>query len=78
MVSSVAGDLPVQIKNNQSVNTAAGNGGQKMSQYSWFTVYLAVRVETESYTKNHLSATIEVSKPLLQERKGDLHGEESQ
>ena len=39
MVSSVAGDLPVQIKNNQSVNTAAGNGGQKMSQYSWFTVY---------------------------------------
>ena len=39
MVRSVAGDLPEQIKNNQSVNTAAGNGGQKMSQYSWFTVY---------------------------------------
>ena len=38
----------------------------------------AMRVEAESYTKNHLSATIEVSKPLLQERKGDLHGEESQ
>lgn len=29
-----------QVKNNQSVNLAAGNGGQKMSQYSWFTVYL--------------------------------------
>ena len=39
MVRPVAGDLPEQIKNNQSVNTAAGNGGQKMSQYSWFTVY---------------------------------------
>ena len=41
MVRPVAGDLPEQVKNNQSVNTAAGNGGQKMSQYSWFTVYLA-------------------------------------
>lgn len=41
MVRSVAGNLPEQVKNNQSVNTAAGNGGQKMSQYSWFTVYLA-------------------------------------
>ena len=39
MVRSVAGNLPEQVKNNQSVNTAAGNGGQKMSQYSWFTVY---------------------------------------
>ena len=39
MVRSVAGDLPEQVKNNQSVNLAAGNGGQKMSQYSWFTVY---------------------------------------
>ena len=39
MVRSVAGDLPEQVKNNQSVNMAAGNGGQKMSQYSWFTVY---------------------------------------
>ena len=39
MVRPVAGDLPEQVKNNQSVNTAAGNGGQKMSQYSWFTVY---------------------------------------
>ena len=29
MVGSVAGDLPEQIKNNQSVNMAAGNGGQK-------------------------------------------------
>ena len=36
MVRSVAGNLPEQVKNNQSVNTAAGNGGQKMSQYSWF------------------------------------------
>ena len=41
MVRSVAGNLPEQVKNNQSVNTAAGNGGQKMSQYSWFTVYHA-------------------------------------
>ena len=41
MVRSVAGNLPEQVKNNQSVNTAAGNGGQKMSQYSWFTVYLS-------------------------------------
>ena len=40
MVRSVAGDLPEQVKNNQYVNLAAGNGGQKMSQYSWFTVYL--------------------------------------
>lgn len=40
MVRPVAGDLPEQVKNNQSVNTAAGNGGQKKSQYSWFTVYL--------------------------------------
>ena len=40
MVGSVAGDLPKQVKNNQSVNMAAGNGGQKMSQYSWFTVYV--------------------------------------
>ena len=29
MVRSVAGNLPEQVKNNQSVNTAAGNGGQK-------------------------------------------------
>ena len=41
MVGSVAGDLPEQVKNNQSVNLAAGNGGQKMSQYSWFTVYVS-------------------------------------
>lgn len=41
MVRSVAGDLPEQVKNNQYVNLAAGNGGQKMSQYSWFTVYLS-------------------------------------
>ena len=40
MVRSVAGDLPEQVKNNQYVNLAAGNGGQKMSQYSWFTVYV--------------------------------------
>ena len=39
MVRSVARDLPEQVKNNQSVNQAAGNGGQKMGQYSWFTVY---------------------------------------
>ena len=40
MVRSVAGDLPEQVKNNQSINMAVGNGGQKMSQYSWFTVYI--------------------------------------
>ena len=39
MVRSVAGNLPEQVKNNQYVNLAAGNGGQKMSQYSWVTVY---------------------------------------
>ena len=44
MVRPVAGDLPEQVKNNQSVNTAAGNGGQKMSQYSWFTVYGRVTI----------------------------------
>ena len=42
MVRPVAGNLPEQVKNNQSVNTAAGNGGQKMSQYSWFTVYFVL------------------------------------
>lgn len=36
-----------------------------------------MRVEKQCHTKNHLSITIEVSKPLLQERKGDLHGKES-
>ena len=41
MVRTVAGDLPEQVKNNQYVNLAAGNGGQKMSQYLWFTVYIA-------------------------------------
>lgn len=46
MVRSVDGNLPEQVKNNQSVNTAAGNGGQKMSQYSWFTVY-------ENYNRVH-------------------------
>ena len=40
MVRSVTRDLPEQVKNNQCVNPAAGNGGQKMNQYSWFTVYL--------------------------------------
>ena len=34
-----------------------------------------MRVETESYIKNHRSVTIEVSKPLLQERKGDVEGD---
>ena len=39
MVRSIAGDLPEQVKNNQSVNLTAVSGGQKMSQYSWVTVY---------------------------------------
>lgn len=30
MVRPVAGDLPGQVQNNQCVNLAAGNGGQKM------------------------------------------------
>ena len=40
MVRSVTRDLPEQGKNNPAVNQAAGNGGQKMGQYSWFTVYV--------------------------------------
>lgn len=40
MVRSVTRDLPELGKNNQAVNQTPGNGGQKMSQYSWFTVYL--------------------------------------
>ena len=61
MVRSVAGNLPEQVKNNQSVNTAAGNGGQKMSQYSWFTVYLLIadrlgheKIQTTLNTYSHL------------------------
>ena len=51
MVRSVAGNLPEQVKNNQSVNTAAGNGGQKMSQYSWFTVYIGTCIYIVANTK---------------------------
>ena len=51
MVRSVAGNLPEQVKNNQSVNTAAGNGGQKMSQYSWFTVYVKTIDKERLYGK---------------------------
>ena len=54
MVRSVAGNLPEQVKNNQSVNTAAGNGGQKMSQYSWFTVYKRANVVTFTTLQYHL------------------------
>ena len=49
LVRSVAGELPEQIKNNQYVNQTAENGGQKMSQYSWFTVY--------SYTEGYMINT---------------------
>ena len=52
MVRSVAGNLPEQVKNNQSVNTAAGNGGQKMSQYSWFTVYVLVVYHEDTKAPN--------------------------
>lgn len=31
-----------------------------------------MRVESERYTKNHLSAIIEVPKPRVQEREGDF------
>ena len=55
MVRPVAGDLPEQVKNNQSVNTAAGNGGQKMSQYSWFTVYLKLTTEEEYRLLNNIN-----------------------
>ena len=51
MVRPVAGNLPEQVKNNQSVNTAAGNGGQKMSQYSWFTVYEHLEAGLEQICK---------------------------
>ena len=54
MVRSVAGDLPEQVKNNQSVNLAAGNGGQKMSQYSWFTVYVKFNFQLDPYEKDIL------------------------
>ena len=54
MVGSVAGDLPEQVKNNQSVNMAAGNGGQKMSQYSWFTVYTSTLKAPVQCFGNHL------------------------
>ena len=50
MVRSVAGDLPEQVKNNQYVNLAAGNGGQKMSQYSWFTVYSTQQLAAGKYS----------------------------
>lgn len=66
MVRSVAGNLPEQVKNNQSVNTAAGNGGQKMSQYSWFTVYVFTDMEYQSINrlkkKNRLLAGSRVHK----------------
>ena len=66
MVRPVAGDLPEQVKNNQSVNTAAGNGGQKMSQYSWFTVYVFTDMEYQSINrlkkKNRLLAGSRVHK----------------
>lgn len=70
MVRSVAGNLPEQVKNNQSVNTAAGNGGQKMSQYSWFTVYVNIALsrrifpapsyssQYKHYTHSHIAIYI--------------------
>ena len=50
MVGSVTWDLQEQVKNNQYVNQTAGNGGQKMSQYSWFTVYKHSNL-TSSYSQ---------------------------
>ena len=53
MVRPVAGNLPEQVKNNQSVNTAAGNDDQKMSQCSWFTVYGNTGIsELQSYVSS--------------------------
>ena len=52
MVRSIAEDLPEQVKNKQSVNLAAGNGGQKMSQYSWVTVYYTIDSYSQSYSIN--------------------------
>ena len=43
MVRSVTRDMPERVKNNQAVNQAVGNGGQKMGQYSWFIVYYRIR-----------------------------------
>ena len=63
MVRSVAGNLPEQVKNNQSVNTAAGNGGQKMSQYSWFTVYLMYK--TIFYCTSRLNNFLEKIKSSI-------------
>ena len=62
MVRSVAGDLPEQVKNNQSVNMAAGNGGQEISQYSWFTVYFI----TERIISIHTTATSEDGKKAIE------------
>ena len=45
---------------------AAGNGGQKMSQYSWFTVYVFTDMEYQSINrlkkKNRLLAGSRVHK----------------
>ena len=48
MVRSVAGNLPEQVKNNQSVNLAARNIGQKLNQYSRFTLYEEKELHIES------------------------------
>ena len=48
MVRSVTRDLSERVKNNQAVNQAAGNGGQKMGQYSWFTVYKTIIVGSDT------------------------------
>jgi len=69
MVGSVAGDLPEQVKNNQSVNMAAGNGGQKMSQYSWFTVYFTLTRKMKKSGNRNLSS----DKPRLPEIPCFLH-----
>ena len=65
MVRSVAGDPPEQVKNNQSINMAVGNGGQKMSQYSWFTVYLNITIQSykTKICKSHLQILYQL--PLL-------------
>ena len=39
---------------------AAGNGGQKMSQYSWFTVYLMTETVREAKMMNMKNAAIEL------------------
>ena len=71
MVRSVAGDLPEQVKNNQSVNMAAGNGGQKRSQYSWFTVYVEI-AGGEGWKRKSVQIKSEMVQGFLMDGTGEI------